>query len=48
MGFSFNLKHKLKPEILNDKKIYKQKCLSTIAKNLNWQILTQNVVSFKR
>ena len=35
--------------MLNDKKeIYKQKCLSAIAKNLNWQILTKNLVTFKR
>ena len=33
--------------MLNDKKeIYKQKCLSAIAKNLNWQILTKNLVTY--
>ena len=47
-GFSFYLKHKLKSEILNGKKIYKRKCLSAIAKNLNCQILTKNLVTFKR
>ena len=30
------------------KKIYKQKWLSAITKNLNWQILTKNLVTFKR
>ena len=31
------------------KKIYKQKkCLSAITKNLNWQILTKNLVNFKK
>ena len=45
-GCSFYVKNKLKPEILNDKK-YKQKCLSTITKNLNWQILTKNLVTLK-
>ena len=46
--FSFYTKNKLKSEILNDKKNYKQKCLSAITKNLNWQILTTNSVTFKR
>ena len=40
---SFYIKNKLKSEILNDKKIYKQKCLFPIAKNVNWQILTKNI-----
>ena len=30
------------------KNIYKQKCLSVITKDLNWQILTKNLVTFKR
>ena len=28
-------------------KVYKQKSLSTITKNLNWQILTKNLITFK-
>ena len=43
------MKNKLKSEILNDKKKhYKLKCLSAITKNLDWQILTKTLVSFKR
>ena len=30
------------------KKNYKPKYLSAITKNLNWQILTKNLVTFKR
>ena len=30
------------------KKVYKQKCFSVITKNLNWEILTMNLVTFKR
>ena len=30
------------------KKNYKQKILSAITKNLNWQILTNNLATFKR
>ena len=30
------------------KKVYKQKCFSVITKNLNWEILTKNLVTFKR
>ena len=29
-------------------KPYKPKCLSAITKNLNWRVLTQNLVTFKR
>ena len=29
-------------------KNYKPKCLSATTKNLNWQILTKNLVSFER
>ena len=37
-GCSFYIKSKLKSEILNDKKIYKQKTFfSVITKNLNWE-----------
>ena len=38
----------VKYEIFNDKKLYKQKCFSVRTKNLNWQILTKNLVTFKR
>ena len=31
-GCSFNIKNKLKSEIFNDKKVYKQKCFSVIIK----------------
>ena len=30
------------------KKVDKQKCFSVITKNLNWGILTKNLVTFKR
>ena len=30
------------------KKVYKQKCFSVIATNLNWEILTKNLFTFKR
>ena len=43
------IKNKLKSEVLNKKKKnYKRKCLSSITKNLNCQILTKNLVTFKR
>ena len=46
---SFCIKNKLKSEILNNnKKPTNQKCLSAITKNLSWQILTKNLVTFKR
>ena len=45
---SWYVKNKLKSGILNDEKNYKPKCLSAITKNLNWQILTKNLVTFKR
>ena len=41
------MKNKLKSEIFNYK-VYKQKCFSVITKNLNWEILTKNLVTFKR
>ena len=47
MDRSCCIKNKLKSEILNTKK-YKPKCLSAITKNLNWQILTKNLVTLKR
>ena len=50
MDRSCCIKNKLKSEILNNNnnKKYKPKCLSAITKNLNWQISTKNIVTFKR
>ena len=48
MGCNFHIKNKLKSEIFNDKKVYKQKYFSVITKNSNWEILTKNSVTFKR
>ena len=43
------MKNKLKSEIRNDKKGLQTKMfLSLITKNLNWEILTKNLVTFKR
>ena len=45
------IKNKLKSEIFNDKKVYKQnhfKYFSAITKNLNWLTLTKNLVTFKK
>ena len=42
-AINFHIKNKLKSEIFNDKKVYKQKIFfSVITKNLNWEILTKN------
>ena len=30
------------------KKVCKQNCFSVITKNLNWEILTKNLVTFER
>ena len=30
------------------KKVYKQKCISVITNNLNWEILTKNLAIFER
>ena len=42
-------KKKLKPEIFNNKKVYKQKnfFLSEL-RQVNWEILTKNLVTLKR
>ena len=51
MDRSCCIKNKLKSEILNNNNNnnkYKPKCLSAITKNLNWQISTKNIVTFKR
>ena len=48
-GCNCHIKNKLKSEIFNDKKnVYKQKYFSVITKNSNWEILTKNLVTFKR
>ena len=44
-GCNLYIKNKLRSEIFNDKKVYKQKCLFSV---LNWQILTKNLVTFKK
>ena len=42
----FHIKNKLKSEIFNEKKVYnKHKFFSVIS---NWEILTKNLVTFKR
>ena len=46
---SLYIKNKLKSEILNDKKSLQTKMFfSVITKNLNREILTNNLVAFKR
>ena len=48
-GCNFYIRNKLKSEIFNDKKkfINKNVC-SVTTKNSNWEILTENLVTFKR
>ena len=44
-----NLKYLLKSEIFSDKKSIQTKMfLSVMSKSLNWEILTKNLVTFKR
>ena len=46
---SFSIKNKPKSEIFNDKKSLQTKMFfSVITKNLNWKILTKNLVTFER
>ena len=53
-GCNCHIENKLKSEIFNDKKSYKQKYFLRISKNIfitknsNWEILTKNLVTFKR
>ena len=48
-GCSFYLKNKLKSEIYNDKKSVQTKnFFSVVAKNLNWEILTKSLGTFKK
>ena len=34
--------------MFNDKKVFKQEYFSVITENSNWEILTKNLVTFKR
>ena len=45
---NFYIKDKLKSEIFNDKKVYKQKYFSVLTENSNWETLTKNLVIFER
>ena len=48
-GCSFYIKNQLKSEMFKNKKNLEAKMFfSAIAKNLNWEILTQNFFTFKR
>ena len=48
-GCSFYIKNKLKSEIFNDKESLQTKMFfSVITKDLNWEILTKNLITFKR
>ena len=48
-GCSFYIKNKLMSEVFNDKKKFiKKMFFSVITNNLNWGILTKNLVTFKR
>ena len=48
-GCSFYIKNKLKSEVFNDKKGLETKMfLSLITKNLNWEVLTKTLFTFKR
>ena len=46
-GCNFHIKNKFKSEIFNDKK-NKKMFFSFINKNSNWEIITKNLVTFKR
>ena len=47
-GYSFYIKSKLKSELFNNEKAYKQKnVFSVLTKNLNWEILTKSLLTFK-
>ena len=46
---NFHIKNKSKSEIVNDKKSLQAKIFfSVVTKNSNWDILTKNLVTFKR
>ena len=46
-GCSFSIKNKVKSEIFNDKKFINNFFFFVITKNLNWEILTKNLVTLK-
>ena len=48
VGCNFHIKNELKSEIFKDKKVYKQKYFPLSTKNSNWDILSKNLVAFKR
>ena len=48
-GYSFYIKSKLKSELFNNEKGYKQKnVFSVLTKNLNWEILAKSLLTFKK
>ena len=48
-GFTFYIKNQLKSQIFNNTKSLSAKMFfSVTTKNLNWEILTKNLVTFKR
>ena len=47
-GCNFYMKNKLKCGIFNGKKNYKKIFFSVMTKNLNWEISSKNLVTFKR
>ena len=47
-GCSFYMKNKLKAQIFNGKKFIKKIFFSVMAKNLNGEISTKNLATFKR
>ena len=48
VGCSFYVKINHNLKCLTTKEVYEQKCFSVTTKNLNWEILTKNLVTFKR
>ena len=48
-GWNFHITNKVKSEIFNDKKVFKQKYFfSFINKNSNWEFLPKNFVTVNR
>ena len=47
-GCSFYMKNKLKSKICDGKKKFKKMFFPVMTKNLNWEISTKNLVTFKR
>ena len=48
VGCSFYIKINHNLKYLTTKEVYEQKCFSVTTKNLNWEILSKNLVTFKR